>query len=621
MADPKPVFLALTRDGLVLARRLQADALPDSQVHGLSGRADGADLVFADTMAHVRGLFAEGRPIIGLCATGILIRAIAPLLVDKTDEPPVLAVAATGEAVVPLVGGHRGANALARHLAAELGIVPALTTAGDGVFGLALDAPPPGWRVANPRAAKGPMAALLAGEALTIHRHAPSGDWPVGLPETIGAEPHVLITDRPAPPQGGGVADAGAGPLVIHPPVLALGVGCARDCAPSELADLALETLAEAGLSPLAVACVVSVDVKSDELAVHALAGRLGVPARFYAPDVLERETPRLANPSDVVFAEVGCHGVAEGAALAAVGPDGALIQTKRKTANATCAIARGIAPLDPGQLGRPRGRLHIVGIGPGAADHRTPAASAALAESSDLVGYGLYLDLLGPAASGKARHDTGLGHETERARQALVLAAEGRVVSLVCSGDAGIYALATLVFELLEREGPAYPSWGRVAIDVTPGISALQMAAARAGALLNHDFCAISLSNLLTPWDTIERRVRAAAQGDFVVAFYNPVSQRRRDQLPAARALLLEHRPAESPVVLARNLGRADETVRVTTLGALSVDDVDMLTVVLVGSSQSRRVGPWAYTPRGYAAKETGPGAETRTKTEDLFQ
>ena len=182
--------------------------------------------------------------------------------------------------------------------------------------------------------------------------------------------------------------------------------------------------------------------------------------------------------------------------------------------------------------------------------------------------------------------------------------------VALVSSGDAGIYALAALAFELLDREDRA--DWNRVELSVTPGVSAFQAAAARIGAPMGHDFCTISLSDLLTPIEEIERKLKAAAEGDFVVAFYNPVSKRRRTQLAMARDILLGGRPAETPVVLARNLGRDGEDVRVTTLGAVTPDDADMLTMVVVGNRQTRHIarGPrdWVYTPRGYAKKMEPP-------------
>ncbi|MBF0304830.1 MAG: precorrin-3B C(17)-methyltransferase, partial [Alphaproteobacteria bacterium] len=252
---------------------------------------------------------------------------------------------------------------------------------------------------------------------------------------------------------------------------------------------------------------------------------------------------------------------------------------------------------------------LTVVGIGPGTPDWRTREAEAAIALADDLVGYRLYLDLLGDAALGKRRHEKPLGEETERVRLALDLAAEGRNVALISSGDAGIYALATLAWELVEREDR--PRWNRLDIRVAPGVSALQAAAARAGAPIGHDFCTVSLSDLLTPWEVIERRLKAAAAGDFVVALYNPVSQRRREHLASARAILLEARPPETHVVLARNLGRPEETITFTTLGELTTDMVDMLTLVLIGSRETRRCRrgqhDFIYTPRGYAGKGVG--------------
>ncbi|SME93001.1 cobalt-precorrin 5A hydrolase / precorrin-3B C17-methyltransferase [Tistlia consotensis] len=592
--EARPAVVVLSQGGLASGRK--AAELLGGELLGLAGRVEGAETVFQDTGETLRALFAAGRPLVGLCAAGILVRCLAPLLGDKRAEPPVLALAEDGSAVVPLLGGHRGANDLARRLAGTFGVAPAVTTAGDLRLGVALDAPPPGWRLANPEHARGVMARLLAGEAVRIEGEAA---WLEPLPQAPDAGLVLRAT---------GTAEAGdPATLVYHPPLLALGVGCERGCAPEELRALVRDSLAEAGLAEAAVAGVFSLDLKADEPAVQALAAALGVPARFFGAGRLEQETPRLATPSDLVFAEVGCHGVAEAAALAAAGAEAALVLAKRKSRRATCAVALAPAPLEAAGLGRPRGALHVVGIGPGQEAWRTPEAGRLIAEASDLVGYGLYLDLLGPLAAGKTRHDYALGEEELRVRAALDLAAEGRTVALVCSGDAGIYAMATLVFELLERGGR--PDWGRVEVVVTPGISALQAAAARAGAPLGHDFCTISLSDLLTPWPAIERRLKAAAEGDFVVAFYNPVSRRRTWQLARAREILLERRPAETPVILAGNLGRPAETIRLRTLGSLDPAEVDMLTVVLVGSSESRRVarsdgGSWVYTPRGYAAK-----------------
>ncbi|MEO5375189.1 MAG: precorrin-3B C(17)-methyltransferase [Alphaproteobacteria bacterium] len=601
MSEQAPVVVVLGPLGLETARRIRA-VVPGARLHGLKGRVDAAELAetFSDGVDHLRRLFASGSPIIGICASGILVRALGPVLQDKQAEPPVLAVAVDGSAVVPLLGGHHGANALARTIARVFDVAPAITTAGDARFGLALDEPPPGWRVANPPVARRMMAALVDGRPVALEVEAGDAGWirDSGAPFADGAELTVRVTDKAVPGDDR--------TLVLHPPSLVVGVGCERGVAPGELSELVSRTLADHGLAAQSVAAVTSLDLKADEPAVLALARALGVPARFFAAAALEAETPRLATPSDVVFRAVGCHGVAEGAALAAVGRDGRLVVAKAASERATCAVARAATTVDPATVGRGRGTLHVVGIGPGAAHWRTPEASAAVADARHLVGYGLYLDLLGEAAAGRTRHESALGAEDERVRVALDLAAAGETVALVCSGDAGIYALASLVFERLDRDDR--PDWNRIEINVVPGVSALQAAAARVGAPLGHDFCAISLSDLLTPWEVIERRVAAAAAGDFVIAFYNPVSQRRRDQLVRARDILLGGRSPETPVILARKLGREGERIEVIRLADLDAGRADMLTLVMVGSSETRVVTRGGrsrvYTPRGYAAK-----------------
>lgn len=255
--------------------------------------------------------------------------------------------------------------------------------------------------------------------------------------------------------------------------------------------------------------------------------------------------------------------------------------------------------------------KLYVVSAGPGDRGLVAPKAIAAIESSTDLVAYGLYLDLLGDVCAGKQHHELPLGEEIGRARLALDLAASGKVTSLVSSGDIGIYAMATLVFELLDQQLQGkenHPEWLTVDIEVVPGISAMQAGASRVGAMLGHDFCTISLSDLLTPWQTIEKRLHACGQGDFVVSFYNPRSKKRDWQINTARDILLGYRPATTPVLLGRQLTREDETITMITLAELSADDVDMFTLVSVGNSESRHIvngeREWIYTPRGYSKK-----------------
>ena len=584
-------IVVLTERGLAVARRVRS-CLTGARIHGFSARVADVDVAFDDVGAELRRLFADGFDIVGVCSAGILIRTLAPALADKRKEPAVVAVAEDGSAVVPLLGGHRGANGLGRRLGEALGVPAAVTTAGDIRWQVALDDPPSGWVLANPHHCKSFMARLLAGEPCRLEGEA---EWleQSGIEFRSDATLAVRVTDAPD--------DGDADTLVYHRRRFALGVGCERGVATSELADLVERTLAGAGLSSRSLAGVFSVDLKMDEMAVHALAEALGLPARFFDPPALEALTPRLANPSEVVFREVGCHGVSEAAALAAVGEPGVLRVAKTKSKRATCAIAEAPSPIDAMQLGRARGVLTVVGLGPGTPAWRTPAAEAAIRDAAHLVGYRGYLDQVS-ASAGQDLHAHALGEETERVDQALALAAEGRRVALICSGDPGVYAMAALVFERLEAAVPAH--WRRSEIAVLPGVSAMHGAAALAGAPLGHDFCAISLSDLLTPWPVIEQRLRAAADGDFVVALYNPASNRRRRGLAHAIEILAAKRAPATPVVVARAVGRDDQAVTVTGLRDLDQASVDMMTLLIVGSTGTRVSGGYVYTPRGYGMK-----------------
>jgi precorrin-3B C17-methyltransferase len=262
--------------------------------------------------------------------------------------------------------------------------------------------------------------------------------------------------------------------------------------------------------------------------------------------------------------------------------------------------------------------KLFLVSTGPGDPALITPKAREAIHSSTDLVAYGLYLDLLEDLCAGKARHDLPLGEEIGRARLALDLASSGKTTALLSSGDIGVFAMATLVFELLDgeingtRSGESNhnSAWLDVDIEVIPGVSAMQANASSVGALLGHDFCAISLSDLLTPWQTIEKRIHCAGEGDFVISFYNPVSRKRNWQLNTARDILLTYRPENTPVVLGRNLTREDHSIVHTNLEQLDASAVDMFTCVSIGNSESRHItnpktdSQWVYTPRGYSKK-----------------
>lgn len=579
-----PVIVTFTSSATDLGQRLAG--LTGSEFHQLRSESEPA--------AQLQAWFRNGTPIIGIGAAGILIRLLAPALADKQSEPPVIAISTNGKHVVPLLGGHHGANALAKKLATEIGATAAVTTASDSRFAFGLDEPPAGYTLANPEAAKAAMAAVLSGESLKVTGGA---SWleTAGYPVSPSGKVPVVITDE------AGISDG----LTYHPHTLVTGIGCARGTSAEEIVSLIETTFAKANLSLQSLAAIATIDIKADEAGLHRAAARFNVPLRLFT--AAELASQRSPNPSDIVKAETGTSSVSEAAAMLV----GELVVEKQKTKNATIAISRASSPVDPENFGRASGQLHIVGIGPGEPISRTASAVAALRASTDWVGYGLYLDLIADLEHGQTEHRFDLGDEEIRVRHALEEAAKGKTVALICSGDAQIYAMAALVYELLDATGARAVSdaASRVAVESHPGISAVQMASARAGALIGHDFCCISLSDLLTPRDAILQRLAAAASGDFVTAFYNPRSKRRTDLLDHAKALFQKHRPADTPVIIASNLGRPSELVRVVSLETFDAEEVDMLTIVLIGSSQSRAFARGdgktvTFTPRGYAKK-----------------
>ena len=584
----KPVIVTFAATGADLAARLAPHIQAEIRHCGADGE-DGKILL--------PRLFAEGRPIVGICAAGILIRLLAPHLGDKQAEPPVIALSQDGAHIVPLLGGHHGANRLAREIAGHLDGTAVLTTASDAKFTRGLDDPPPGWVLADPAAAKPAMTALLVGGRIALEGTAP---WlaEAGYPISSAGAVKVRIDEH---------ATRRERELLYHPRTLVAGIGAERGVSPEEVIALITATLAGANLAPAALAALATIDIKSDEAAFHSAAAHFGVPLRIFTAAELNEERYRLANPSAIVEAETGTPGVAEAAALKA----GTLLVEKRKSQRATCAIGRAPAPIDPSTFGRAPGLLHVVGVGPGDKASRSAAAVAALDTSTDWVGYDLYLDLIADLRFAQAEHRFPLGDEEARVRHALELAATGKTVSLVCSGDAQIYAMASLVFELLEAVGERKVSEParRVGVEIHPGISAFQAASAAAGALIGHDFACISLSDLLTPAAAIRQRLFAAATGDFVTALYNPRSQRRTGLIEETHTLFAAHRPPTTPVIVASNLGRPAERVTVTTLAAFDPATVDMLTIVLIGASTSRALKRGdgttiAFTPRGYHVK-----------------
>ena len=550
-----------------------------------NGRRNAAHL--ADVWPDARVYDGKAREALGLAwndcdrivlflATGAAVRLIAPLLTSKHRDPGVVTVDDAANFAVALCGGHEGgANDLAASVADTLGATPVLTTASDSVGIPALDSlgRDLGFHLEEGSDLAAVGAALVSGDKVRL---VSGGRWPIGpLPENVARTdkpeaPLILISDR--------LEEVPRPAVIYRPPSLVAGVGCSRGAGKDEIVGLLEASLKDAGLSRNSVATLASIDAKRDEAGLLEAAGRLDVPVRFFP--AADLSTVNVPNPSEVVRRAVGTSSVAE-AAVVSSGAE--LIVEKRKSANVTVAIGR--LPV--------KGRLALVSLGPGEDALIPPLAREALAASELVVGLDQYVDrvrhLLRP---GTRVLTPPLGNEMERAELALLEARAGGCAALVSSGDVGVYAMASPVLELAGDD---------VDVVVVPGVTAAQAAASLLGSPLGHDHCSISLSDLLTPWEVIQSRVKAAAESDFVVSIYNPRSRGRDWQLGKVKEMLLEHRPPDTPVGIVRDAYRPTQQTTLTDLASLRPESVDMLTIVVVGSSQTRVVAGRMVTPRGY--------------------
>jgi cobalt-precorrin 5A hydrolase / precorrin-3B C17-methyltransferase len=563
----KIVVLVLNQTSVETARRLMT-VLPAAVLYGSAKRTTDVDVSFEHFKPTVQELFAQDIPIIGLCAAGILIRSLAPVLGNKQHEPAVIAVASDGSAVVPLLGGLHGANELAGVIAAALSITPAITTTGDLLFRTALLSPPSGYVLANPAAGKQFLADCIAGEAVRIEGDAP---WLVesALPVSDLARLKIIVTDRLWRERSDQSIDIPGDTLVYHPKSLVLGVQ--RELGNEGLLFAALDALlSEKSWSPLSLAAVVTTKEFAGDEKIRSISHNYNIPLRICESLI-----------------SLGLNEVAQ-----------------KDLAGYRLTLYQSVNPVDIQPIGQPLGKLWVVGTGPGAAAWLTPEVKAVLENTTDWVGYTTYLNQAEPWRRGQQRHDSDNRVELDRARLALNLAAEGRSVAVISSGDPGIYAMAAAVLEAIDLD--RNPNWDSVELQICPGVSAMQAAAALVGAPLGHDFCVISLSDILKPWEEIERRLELAAQGDFVIALYNPISSQRTWQLERAIELLLLYRSAAAPVILAKDVGRPGQQIVTKTLGTVVSSDADMRTIILIGSSKTRTIQQpyqktWIYTPRHY--------------------
>ncbi len=588
----------------------------------------------ASLKEHLAVIWHKYNSLIFCLATGAVVRLIAPLLKDKASDPAIIVIDPEGRFVISLCGGHQGgADLLTKMIALQIGATPIITGASNSLSlpGIDILGRPYGWIKGQGSWTK-LMAEVAHQNAIEVIQEVGSTLWRSSLPESF-----IRNRERGTRNEGdegdrknisseslyrGRIwisvkhrdlsAESGLPQVQWHPRLLWVGIGCERGTS-KELINQAIRlTFAKYNLAIEAIAGIATIDIKADEIGILEVCRDRDLPLQTFTAQILKQVV--VPTPSTVVNQEVGTPSVAEAAAISAAqlfdsqnikllqqepNPNPLIVNKQIfKQSQQPGAVTIAIAQSEIEYTGK-LGKLYLVGIGPGSLDQITPAAKTAITGADVVIGYSLYIDLVQPLFRvGQVIESLPITQEKQRGERAIALANQGLTVAVISSGDCGIYGMAGLVLEQLKLN-----HWdGKTPqVQVFPGISALQAVASRVGAPLMHDFCAISLSDLLTPWEVIMKRLEAAAMGDFVTSIYNPRSQKRVQQIVKAQEIFLKYRDKNTPVAIVRSVYRNDEHITVTSLEKMLDNPIDMLTTIIIGNSNTYSHGDWMITPRGY--------------------
>lgn len=539
-----------------------------------------------DIKTHLREIWQNHRAVIFCLATGAVVRLIAPLLKHKATDPAIIVVDPEGKFVISLCGSHQqGGDKLTRIIAQILEATPILTGAAVNSNLPPIDTLgiPYGWRKGGGDWTE-VSAAIARGERIEVQQEVGSTLWQDHLPSD---HPFDFNSELPAQVYiTAHTRELTETSVQWHPRVLWVGVGCEKNTSQALITQAILEVFKLYNLAPRAIAGLASIDIKATEPGLVAISQAWKIPlVTFTAAQLNQVKVP---NPSGIVAQTVGTPSVAEASALLASQSD-TLLVTKQIATKVTIAIAVS----QQEYTGR-QGKLWLVGIGPGALSQMTSAAKSAIIAADVVIGYRLYLDLIESLLHpGQIIESFPITAEQKRAQRAIALAQWGLSVAVISSGDAGIYGMAGLVLEELGNQP--------LEVEIFPGVSALQAAASRVGTPLMHDFCAISLSDLLTPWEVIQERLTAAARADFVTIIYNPRSRERTQQIVTAQNIFLQYRQPTTPVAIVRSAYRVDEAIEFTNLASMLDYPIDMLTTVIIGNNSTYWQQQRMITPRGY--------------------
>ena len=525
------------------------------------------------------------------------IRIINPFLTSKDQDPGVIVIDNKCSKIVPLIGLHQSNTQNIAYQIANLlgGEIIETNNSNDQSF-LNLDSFGNQWgweRSGNIKDWSKLVIKQAKNEEIfckqlsgnSLWKNSESGEIITGINEKEIEKPdstfHVSVFENHE--------------TTWHPPVLWIGIGCERNTCKELIANSLNNLLESRNLSKYSIAGLATVDIKKDENGILELAKENNLPIKFFNKEDLS--TIIVPNPSSVVEMEIGTPSVAEASCLLAAGEESKLLEEKRIFKNQSGAVTIAVAE-SKNQYNPTHGEIHIIGSGPGDISFLTNNARKALSRCTVWIGYKMYLDLIKPIKrNDQVLIESKLTEEKERCSKAIKLAEEGIKVALISSGESGFYGMAGLLLELLQKIKKEY----RPYFEVHPGISSVQLAAAISGAPLMNDFCSVSLSDKLTPWSLIEKRIEGALLGDFVIALFNPQSIERNWQLKSVINICLQSRRGDTPVLIARQVGRENQTKQFFTLNTIPFKEIDMLSIIIIGNSQTTLVDEIFLTPRGY--------------------
>ncbi|MBC8275443.1 MAG: precorrin-3B C(17)-methyltransferase [Chloroflexi bacterium] len=606
-------IVAITRKGVALGQRLRL-LLPHSHLYLPEKFAVEPKLnehpFSSPAKEVVSEIFSRYRYLVLVMAMGIAVRVVASELGDKHKDPGVIVVDDAGSFSVSLLSGHvGGANQLARKISSLIGAHPVITTASEVSQTIAVDllGREFGWELEDNRSVTAVSAALVNGESVGIYQDAGEKNWwpkTKPLPDNVrifttiealtqsNSQAGLIVTDRILDNKHQALLPRNT--VIYRPKSLVVGIGCNRGTQFAEIEESVNRVFSEHGLSIRSIRNIATITLKKNETGLLEFARKYRLQIEYFDKETL-CGVNFPSSPSAAALRHVGTPAVCESAALLSSGSDSLIVPKVSCNRAVTIAVARFAFNGEK----QKQGKLFLVGIGPGDPEHMTFKAREAIDRSEVVVGYKTYIKLIEPYLHQKEVIATGMGAEVERVKMAISLAKKGRTVSLVSSGDTGIYGMAGLVGEMLHQQpGEDFD------IEVIPGVPLLAASATLLGAPITGDFVSISLSDYLVPWEEISLRLKLAAQGNFVIVLYNPRSKSRKHQLAEAREIILQYRPPSTPVGITTNAYRQKQEVVITDLEHMFDYEIGMNTTIIIGNSATFTLARWMVTPRGYRTK-----------------